>query len=195
VSIVNMSFGTYGCGDQNGQLGELVLPKGVTVNDTAALEITIRNLRDLVGVELVAAAGNDASELPFYPAAFEDVIGVGAIDVTRPNTPNCVDNTSGNYVWSAPDADGDCALLSGLTGDSSAGAEFSNFGDQNVMVSAPGVDVVVDYPTDSGIVFPYMGGSTAVLSGKVRVSGTSLAAPFYAACQVAPNSGPCALAP
>ncbi len=39
------------------------------------------------GVLVVAAAGNDASSDPFYPAAYDDVIGVSAVDAARQPAP------------------------------------------------------------------------------------------------------------
>lgn len=59
--IVNLSFGGYS-------------PTGMTV-----LAQAISALAD-AGVIVVASAGNDASCLPLFPAAFPGVIGVGAID-------------------------------------------------------------------------------------------------------------------
>ena len=54
---------------------------GYTENDEPPL--TLRELLATVppGVAIVAAAGNDASSRPFWPAAFNHVIGVGAVQV------------------------------------------------------------------------------------------------------------------
>ncbi|HRW64978.1 MAG TPA: S8 family serine peptidase [Candidatus Competibacter sp.] len=39
------------------------------------------------GVVIVAAAGNDGSNTPFYPAAFPSVLGVGAVDIDKARAP------------------------------------------------------------------------------------------------------------
>lgn len=39
------------------------------------------------GVVIVAAAGNDGSSTPFYPAAFPSVLGVGAVDIDKKRAP------------------------------------------------------------------------------------------------------------
>lgn len=44
-----------------------------------ALENVVRQLADDPNVLLVAAAGNNGTDEPVYPAAFDDVIGVGAL--------------------------------------------------------------------------------------------------------------------
>jgi Subtilase family len=185
ASVLNMSFGTYGCAEPDGTITGLVLPEGLEVDDLAALELIVEGLAQVVAQQrVIAAAGNDNTDRPFYPAAFPGVIGVGAIDTTRPNTTACVDNTSGRYVWSPPTSDDGCQSQSGAV-------KFSN-GGENVSVMAPGVDLVVDYPTSSTLMKTYIDQSTAALSTRVRVSGTSLAAPYVAACLVAPQSSPCA---
>lgn len=66
--IVNMSFGAY------------------VPDDMGALHGAVTRLRD-EGVILVAAAGNDATCFPQYPAAFEEVVAVGAITRDDPPAP------------------------------------------------------------------------------------------------------------
>ncbi len=46
------------------------------------------NSATAAGVVLVSAAGNDSSPEVLYPAAFSDVIAVGAVDYNYPNKPN-----------------------------------------------------------------------------------------------------------
>jgi subtilisin family serine protease len=58
--LVNLSFGGY------------------TVDGMERLHEAVRKLQD-AGTVIVASAGNDATCLPSYPAAFPDVIAVGAI--------------------------------------------------------------------------------------------------------------------
>lgn len=59
--ILNVSAGTHTLGDEE--------PLGFVVLSEERLGNTL----------LVAAAGNDTSDLPFYPAAFEWAVGVGAL--------------------------------------------------------------------------------------------------------------------
>lgn len=58
AKVINMSFGTY---DRNN-----------------ALEATLRDAR-AQGVVLIGAAGNDDTEEAMYPAAYKDVLSVGAV--------------------------------------------------------------------------------------------------------------------
>ncbi len=59
MQVINMSFGTY--------------------EDSALLHDAVARARS-AGVLLVAAAGNDAAETAMFPAAYEEVLSVGAYD-------------------------------------------------------------------------------------------------------------------
>jgi subtilisin family serine protease len=64
-TIINLSFGGY------------------TLENPAALEWAIRRLQAR-GVVVVASAGNDGTCIPQFPAAFEDVVSVGALGPSGP---------------------------------------------------------------------------------------------------------------
>jgi thermitase len=81
------------------------------------------------GVVVVAAAGNDGSSTPFYPAACPGAIGVAA------------------------------------TASDGSSPSFSNWGAQNVFVSAPGASIFSTYRTSLGA------------PTYATISGTSMAAP------------------
>jgi hypothetical protein len=146
VKIVNLSLGTY-----------------EIATDLAALRAKMRTwVKHRPDVLFVCAAGNDATEMPFYPAAFgvekefaDHVVAVGALDCPP----------------DAPDARADWA-------------EFSNRGEW-VTAKAPGVDHRSDYPAD--VEFVYGPDQTAAnperaaFDGFALWSGTSFAAPYVAA--------------
>ncbi|MDH3302758.1 MAG: S8/S53 family peptidase [Acidimicrobiia bacterium] len=169
--VLNMSFGAYDCvlDDIAGYRG------GVVAALEAVLEPYVAK-RDLL---VVAAAGNDGAISPFYPAAFDGVIGVGAWDTTVLNRDECL--SDGVEAWSpASDAaDPSCRPIPGVP------AEFSNIG-VNADTDYPGVDVVVHYPLFADpIDYRYLdfeGESDALDTGRVRISGTSFAAPLFSVC-------------
>jgi len=175
-----LSLGTYGCGaetiDYFAQEGLSYQNEASRVEDQpqvidgnaieTLVEISLEN-----GEVIVAAAGNDSTGQPFWPAAHEQVFGVGATDASILNTQECIDPSTGVYVWSRPTDE--CRPAQGL-------AQFSNRGN-NAREEAPGVDIIVEYPLTPHT-YVYEGGSTAELTRWVRVSGTSLAAPIWAAC-------------
>lgn len=97
IDVVNMSFGTdiLQDGIWKGLLGR------------SATEEAAVNLAFNAGVVLVAAAGNDGTTEQLYPAAYDNVIAVGATDeddfkATFSNYgPNWVSvGAPGNYIWS-----------------------------------------------------------------------------------------------
>lgn len=193
-SVINMSFGTYGCdpdrlvaaGFDAGLIGDLV-DRGVfgpqAVGDTPMRQymegLAARHL-------LVASAGNNATTLPMFPAALPSVIGVGAIDDTVPN----LTTSSGGaffcgdgHAWQTSDP----VPGPGCDPDPAAWPWFSNRGD-GVDVCAPGTDMVTAYP--EGLDFGYLAYDHGTMTSTVvsiddpgplaMVSGTSLAAPHAA---------------
>jgi subtilisin family serine protease len=102
---------------------------------------------------VVASAGNDGTDKPFYPAAFENdlpaVVSVGALDATK--------DSDGNPWTSAS--------------RSAAPASFSNFGSW-VTAWAPGVSL----PTYHAIGLRYEVNGQPI-NGYANVDGTSFAAP------------------
>jgi hypothetical protein len=104
------------------------------------------------GMVVVASAGNVASDRPHYPAAFDTVIGVGALDGTL-------------------DGDGQPWTIPART---AAAAAFSNHGDW-VDAWVPGVSLPTTHV--SGVSFEDGG---TVVNGMAAVDGTSFAAPALA---------------
>ncbi|MBK5333271.1 MAG: S8/S53 family peptidase, partial [Ilumatobacteraceae bacterium] len=103
------------------------------------------------GMLIVASAGNLATRRPHYPAAFETVVGVGALD----------GNIGGDLSpWSSP------ARTAPI-------ADFSDRGSW-VDVYAPGVDIPTTHAT--GVRFQDGGD---IIEGKANVSGTSFSAPIF----------------
>jgi len=105
------------------------------------------------GMLIVASAGNVSSTRPHYPAAFDSVVGVGALD--------------GNV-----DADGSPWTSASRTAPV---ADFSNRGSW-VDVYTTGVDLPTPHAT--GVRFQ-TGGD--IIEGKASVSGTSFSGPAFAA--------------
>jgi Subtilase family len=105
------------------------------------------------GMLIVASAGNMASRKPRYPAAFESVISVGALDAT---------------------IDGDSSPWSSASRTAPI-AEFSDRGPW-VKIYAPGVRLPTTHAT--GVRFEFGGD---VIQGKALTSGTSFAAPTFVA--------------
>lgn len=100
---------------------------------------------------IVASAGNRSSPRPHYPAAFEGVVAVGALDTTADRDLN---------AWTSPDRSG-------------KPADFSNFG-KWVDAWAPGVGLSTTHVNG----FSFEGGET--IHGYALVRGTSFAAPYVA---------------
>ena len=190
--VLNFSIGAYRCTEVQGSNGS-VLP----LSEDLRLDSLFTVLEPyLQRVPVVAAVGNDVTDEILYPAGYESVIGVAALDETVPNTELCLDSAAGVFSWSAAsDAPGGCVVP-----PDPREAPFNNSG--AVDDTRAGVDLVVDYPTFTGanggpIEYnyygddgkPYDGNPVALDTGRVRMSGTSLAAPLYAACLAASEDG------
>lgn len=80
ASVINLSLGGYTHGDQ----------------PPVALAAALGQLNDLVA--LIAAAGNGASQRPFWPAAFKRVIAVGALDMTSSEPVRASFSNYGHWV-------------------------------------------------------------------------------------------------
>ncbi len=182
--VLNLSFGAYDCTVVEAANGDR-LAVSTDNSFTAALQRVLAPYTEAMPV--VAAAGNDASSAPIYPAALEKVVAVGAVDTTVLNTLACL-TPADIEAWSAADrsADENCRP------DPTVFAPFTNTGASQTE-QRPGVDLVVDYPVvDASSPYAYLGGLTAALdTGLVRVSGTSLAAPFHAACLTPDGAARC----
>lgn len=140
-SLLVMAFGTAIC--------DGLVPLGT---ETVAEMVDKYNTGQTRGMLIVASAGNIASTRPHYPAAFTNVLSVGAIDATLDN-------------------DGSAWTVAAKT---SHVADFSNTGSW-VKVYAPGVELAVDHA--NGIRFQV---GERKLDGAATVSGTSFAAPNVA---------------
>ena len=148
-SIIVNAFGTSACDFDTNTPGVQMEPLGLktVVEVTDRFDPLLGN-----GFFIVASAGNENSSRETYPAAFESVLGVGALDTTI--------DTDGN-PWSS----------STRTGPK---AEFSNHGDW-VDAWAPGVALPTNHVT--GVAFE---AGLDKLDGKGEVDGTSFAAPVVA---------------
>jgi hypothetical protein len=137
--IVN-SFGSPACVSDG---GEDLVPLGLQ-----AVSEAVWRYRHAV---LLAASGNRSSNQPIYPAAFPNVLSVGALDTTGTGNP-----------WTSPTRSGPPAW-------------FSDLGDW-VKVWAPGTALAVTHV--NGLRFE-PGGD--LIAGKAIVDGTSVATPYVAA--------------
>jgi hypothetical protein len=144
------SFGSAGCDLKPTSPGAVLQPIGME----AVVEVVDKfNPYKTGGMLIVASAGNEASTRPHYPAAFESVLSVGALDGT---------------------VDGDGSPWSSASKTAPV-ADFSNRGST--------VDVYttsVGLPTThvNGYRFEYGGD---IILGKALVTGTSFGGPALAA--------------
>jgi subtilisin family serine protease len=80
AAVINLSFGGYTHGGR----------------PPVAIAAALAQLSDSVAV--VAAAGNDNVDTPFWPAAFKRVIGVGAVDTTNGELRRAEFSNHGSWV-------------------------------------------------------------------------------------------------
>jgi hypothetical protein len=149
-SLVVNAFGTSACDFDPNAAGAQLEPVGLK----AVVEVTDRfdpYLDD--GFFIVASAGNQDSSRETYPAAFESVLGVGALDTT-------VD--ADGSPWSSPTRSG-------------PKADFSNHGN---WVDAWTSGVALPTVHVTGVAFEK---GLPTLNGMAEVDGTSFAAPVVAA--------------
>ena len=147
--VVN-SFGTVACDFDPTTPGAQLEPVGLK----AVVEVAERfDPIQPDGLFIVASAGNQDSTRENYPAAFDSVLSVGALDTT-------VD--SNGDPWSSPTRTG-------------PRAEFSNYGDW-VEAWAPGVALRTNHVT--GVSFE---AGKQALNGMGEVDGTSFAVPIIVA--------------
>ena len=124
-SVIVNSFSTVACDFALGTPGAQLEPVGLK----AVVEVSDRfDPIQPDGLVIVASAGNSNSSRENYPAAFDSVLGVGALDAT-------ID--SNGDAWSSPTRTG-------------PKADFSNYGDW-VKVWAPGVALATNHVT--GVAF------------------------------------------
>ncbi len=146
--IVN-AFGTPACDLTAGVTGPDLRPIGL---EAVAEAVDKFDAHQDDGMLIVASAGNMATDRPHYPAAFDTVLGVGALDATLDGD---------GSPWSAP-------------ARTAPVATFSNYGAW-VDAWAPGVDLPTTHA--NGVRFEYGGD---IIQGKAEVDGTSFAAPLVA---------------
>jgi hypothetical protein len=145
--VVVNSFGSVACDFDPNSPGVQLEPVGLK----AVVEVTDRfDPIQPDGFFIVASAGNQNSSRETYPAAFESVLGVGALDTT-------ID--ADGSPWSSPTRTG-------------PKAGFSNYGDW-VDAWASGVALPTVHVT--GVSFEQ---GSPVLNGKAAVAGTSFTTPL-----------------
>lgn len=132
-------------------LGADIINMSLAGPQTAALANAVAYVRDVHGVLMVAAAGNENTSDPewsgipnvpplgSYPAAYDDVLGVAAVGL--PDGIDCGDG-SGPYP----------------TAGSEPKCSFSNYGS---WVSVSGQGCNVTFPFGSGFLYPFCGTSSA----------------------------------
>ncbi len=147
--LVN-AFGSAVCDLELGVAGPALEPIGLQ----AVVEVVDKfDPHQPDGMLIVASAGNMATSRPHYPAAFDTVLGVGALDGN-------VDNDQS--PWTAP----------------ARTAPVSNFSNRGPWIDAwaPGEDLPTNHV--SGVRFEYGG---VIMNGKASVDGTSFSGPLVAA--------------
>ncbi len=151
IDVVNMSYG-----------GVLSKTDTCTSLDRPGARVGQRDLEhealctlDRAGVTLVAAAGNEATDRPLYPAAFPEVIGVSAIGDRDGLPGGLADDVTCGGISAGQQHDDHLAF-------------FSNFG-SNADIAAPGVCISSTFPgglyaTGSGTSFasPLVAGAAAL---------------------------------
>ncbi|MDX1635262.1 MAG: S8 family serine peptidase [Marinobacter sp.] len=114
------------------------------VGDSQTLEMAINNAYNN-GKLVVAAAGNQGTDQPTFPAAFENVVGVGAVDAGEVRAGYSNVGVSVSLVAPGGDAnrdanqDGNADLIISAWGDDSNGLRANYAGLQGTSMAAPHV--------------------------------------------------------
>ncbi len=105
------------------------------------------------GVVVVAAAGNDGSSLPDFPAAFDEVIGVGAVDLNLSRAEYSNFGPSADLV--APGGD----VSQDLNGDNNPDGVLSTQGDDRLGQ----IDFVLVFNNGTSMASPHVAGVAALV--------------------------------
>ena len=131
ANIINMSLG------------------GLSVGDTLVQD-AITDARDNHGIILVAAAGNDANNVPVYPAAFDGVVSVSAVTINKTLAPYSSFGSTIDVAAPGGDAttdqDGDGypdAILSTIGTETQSGLVYTYGFSQGTSMSSPHVAGVI----------------------------------------------------
>ncbi len=127
IDVLSLSFGSYGCNDaieQKAGPGEFRTPLGIRSSLLGLWELSGRKLR------VAAAAGNDQTDEPFYPAAFAAMSCFDPVKVPPGGPPRCEMEPKAVSPW-----------VAGVSSTPSSLGDYSNRADWAI-VTAQGSDVV-----------------------------------------------------